>query len=196
MKKITLLVFVALNCFTQVVEAKNHWTISETNNVEIDGTRKIIPLKYIVANLNAAEFQLAQAFIPTEESGNVATISLPTPEGLLMDFNVFECPMMEKPLADKYPQIKTYTAIAKENSLITAKLDYTLFGFHAKVFNGDNTYFIDPYSDLNTGSYMVKQKRHHCKQMKFHCRHLSCHKFHIKQMEQTKEAIDWHWLVQ
>ena len=172
MKKITLLVFVALNCFTQVVEAKNHWTISETNNVEIDGTRKIIPSKYIVANLNAAEFQLAQAFIPTEESGNVATISLPTPEGLLMDFNVFECPMMEKPLADKYPQIKTYTAIAKENSLITAKLDYTVFGFHAKVFNGDNTYFIDPYSDLNTGSYIVYYKKDYYKPLN---ERMACH---------------------
>ena len=163
MKKITLLVLVLLNCFTQVVEAKNHWTLSATNQVEVEGTRKIIPTKYIVANLNAAEFQLAQAFIPTEESGNMANITLPTPEGLLMEFNVFECPMMEKPLADKYPQIKTYTAIAKENSLITAKLDYTVFGFHAKVFNGEDTYFIDPYSDLNTGSYIVYYKKDYFK---------------------------------
>jgi hypothetical protein len=166
MKKITLLLLVALQCLTQAVEAKNNWTISATNDVEIEGARKIIPLKYIVANLNMADFQLAQAFIPTEESGNMATITLPTPEGLLMDFNVFECPMMEKPLADKYPQIKTYTAIAKENSLITAKLDYTIFGFHAKVFNGEDTYFIDPYSDLNTGSYIVYYKKDYFKPIK------------------------------
>lgn len=159
MKKITLLVLIALSCFSQKINAKNHWTISETNNVEVDGTRKIIPTKYIVANLNSTQFQLAQAFIPTEMLGNFATISLPTPEGLMMEFNVFECPMLEKPLADKYPQIKTYTAIAKENSLITAKLDYTVFGFHAKVFDGENTYFIDPYSDLNTGTYIVYYKK-------------------------------------
>jgi hypothetical protein len=123
MKKITILVAVAVICLTQVVKAKNHWTISASNNVKVDGARKIIPLKYCIAHLNAADFQLTQAYIPTEESGNVASITLPNPQGLLMEFNVFECPMMEKPLADKYPQIKTYTAIAKENSLITAKLD-------------------------------------------------------------------------
>jgi hypothetical protein len=159
MKKITILVAVAVVCLIQVVESKNHWTISASNNVKVDGARKIIPLRYSIAHLNAADFQLTQAYIPTEESGNVSTISLPNPEGLMMEFNVFECPMMEKPLADKYPQIKTYTAIAKENSLITAKLDYTVFGFHAKVFDGENTYFIDPYSDINTGTYIVYYKK-------------------------------------
>ena len=66
--------------------------------------------------------------------------------------------MMEKALANKYPQIKTYTAISIENPTVTDKLDFTVFGFHAKVFNGSSTYFIDPYTDLNTDWYLVYYK--------------------------------------
>ncbi|MCZ2141243.1 MAG: M12 family metallo-peptidase, partial [Bacteroidia bacterium] len=118
----------------------------------------IVPQKFILSKLNTTDFKLLQLAIPNEESGESITLSLPTPDGAMMDFKVFESPMMEKPLADKYPEIKTYTAISVDNHHITGKLDFTNYGFHAMIFNGEYTYFIDPYKDIPSDWYIVYYK--------------------------------------
>lgn len=160
MKKIFfLLSFMGTYLQSQAIDFKNLWNLSAEKNVSVAGQRKLTPENYVLAQLNTSDFQLFQASIPTEESGLSTTISLPTPDGGEIKFRIFECPMMEKPLADKYPQIKTYTAIGIDNPTVTAKLDFTVFGFHAKVFNGEGTYFIDPYTDLNTDWYLVYYKK-------------------------------------
>lgn len=82
-------------------------------------------------------------------------ISLPTPEGSFRDFKVWETPMMEVPLALQYPAIKTYTAEAVTNRQVSAKLDYTPFGFHAYVFDPKGNYLIDPYANQATGNYIA-----------------------------------------
>lgn len=135
------------------------WKFSKDQERYIPGERKIVPQQYEIAQLGSAHFKLLQLNIPLEESGKYSLITLPTPDGNMMNFRIFESPMMEKPLADKYPMIKTYTAISTENDWITAKLDYTSAGFHAMVFNAENTYFIDPYSNENTDYYVVYYKR-------------------------------------
>ena len=80
---------------------------------------------------------------------------------ILMDIEMPECNGIEatKLVKDKYPQIKTYTGINVDNPHVTAKIDYTVFGFHAKVFDGESTYFIDPYTDLTTDWYLVYYKK-------------------------------------
>jgi len=135
------------------------WKFSKDQERYIPGERKIVPQQYEIAQLGSTHFKLLQPNIPLEESGKYSLIALPTPDGNMMNFRIFESPMMEKPLADKYPMIKTYTAISTENEWITAKLDYTPAGFHAMVFNAENTYFIDPYSNENTDYYIVYYKR-------------------------------------
>ncbi|MBK9482756.1 MAG: T9SS type A sorting domain-containing protein [Bacteroidetes bacterium] len=159
MKRILLLISM-LSAFTQsyAIESNSLWSFTAEKNIPVAGQRKLTPDLYQLVKLNTPEFQLFQTLIPSEESGQTALISLPTPDGGLMSFKVFECPMMEQALANKYPQIKTYTAISIENPTVTAKLDFTVFGFHAKVFNGSSTYFIDPYTDLNTDWYLVYYK--------------------------------------
>jgi hypothetical protein len=87
------------------------------------------------------------------------TISLPLPGSGYRSFRVWTTPMMEEPLAIRYAGIRTYTAEAVDNHLITAKLDYTTFGFHALVFEGDKTYLIDPYTTKPSGAYIVYYKK-------------------------------------
>lgn len=144
---------------SHAIDFKKLWFVSSDQHVAVPGQQKLSVENYRLAKLNTSEFQLFQNMVPTEASGLMETISLPDPLGNEMQFRIFECPMMEKPLADKYPQIKTYTAIGIDNPTITAKLDFTVFGFHAKVFNGQETYFIDPYTDLTTEWYMIYYKK-------------------------------------
>ncbi len=160
MKKITLLICSFLATIsTHAIPYSDLWTTATKTNINVEGNQKIIPSAYILAKLNTQTFSLFQSVIPTEESGLYANISLPTPTGASMNFRIMEVPMMEKPLADKYPQIKTYTAISIDHPWVTAKIDFTVFGFHAMVFNGNETYLIDPYTDLNTDWYICYYKK-------------------------------------
>ncbi len=158
MKKILfLLPFIAL-AFNGFADSKDIWQNSDEKKIAVPGPQIITPQKYILSKLNTSEFKLMQLSIPTEESGRSIVMSLPSPDGAMIDFKVFECPMMEKPLADKYPDIKTYTAISVDNPHISGKLDFTNYGFHAIIFNGEYTYFIDPYKDIPSDWYMVYYK--------------------------------------
>lgn len=148
------------------------WQISVEKDLHVAGEQKLTPDNYILAKFNTVEFQLLQATIPVEQSGLTEIISLPDPQGNEMKFRIFECPMMEKELADKYPQIKTYSAISVDNPAVTAKLDFTVFGFHAKIFNGSETYFIDPYTDLKTDWYMIYYKKDYKKPLSYR---MACH---------------------
>ena len=142
MKKICTLLFLSISIASQANSFGDLWSLSTEKTVAVPGDRKIIPQSYQLAHLDVPAFQLFQSFIPTEASGSHTSIFLPTPDGTEMEFNIFEAPMMEEPLASKYSQIKTYTAISKRDARIIAKIDFTVFGFHAAVFNGDETFYI------------------------------------------------------
>ncbi|MBK7690735.1 MAG: hypothetical protein IPJ31_06335 [Bacteroidetes bacterium] len=171
-KTILLLCNLSLFLVSNAIHPEGLWNISSENQLSIPGQRKLQPEKFLLAQLDTKGFGIFQSMIPSEESGLTSTIMLPTPDGSFQTFKIFECPMMEKPLADKYPQIKTYTGINVDNPLITAKMDFTVFGFHAKVFNGQSTYFIDPYTDLSTDWYLVYYKSDYKKPLKDR---MTCH---------------------
>jgi hypothetical protein len=86
-------------------------------------------------------------------------ITLPTPEGGFRDFYIWKTPILEEPLRTTYSNIQTFTAKAKDNPGVTAKIDYTQRGFHAMIYDGANTSFIDPYADIADGYYIVYYKR-------------------------------------
>jgi hypothetical protein len=170
-KKVLILLSLIAPFCASAISFEDIWTLTSEKEISVLGERKLFPITYQLARMNTASFQQFQLFIPDENSGNFNTISLPTPDGMSMTFKIMESPMMEQPLADKYPMIKTYTAINMENPLITAKVDFTLFGFHAKVFNGQQTYFIDPYTNVNTDWYIIYYKNQYAKPVQhlMHC---------------------------
>ncbi len=130
-----------------------------TNNNFIAGERKIKPQKAALMKLNDAAFRTIQTHIPKEESGSFVIMDLPTPDGSLKKYKVFERPMMEPELYAKYPMIKTYEAVSVEDPGVVGKLDYTLWGFHAMMFTHEGVYFVDPYSNQNTGYYNCYYKK-------------------------------------
>lgn len=173
MKKITLLfsLFFALQPLANAISFDKLWTRSNDKEVKAPGERKLFPQNYQLVKLNETAYKLFQSTIPMENTGTQAYLSLPTPDGGSMDFQIVEAPMMEEELARKYSDIKTYTAVSVQDPWITAKIDYTLFGFHAKVFAGDHTYFIDPYTNVNSDWYIVFYKNQYNKPLhhRMHC---------------------------
>lgn len=117
----------------------------------------IHPDRYLVYALRSQSIK-ALLFNLSEDPKAAVTISIPSPDGKMRSFKIWQDPMMEKELADKFPDIKTFTAVSVDNPGITAKLDFTPLGFHAMVFDAEDTYFIDPYSNPADDFYLCYYK--------------------------------------
>ncbi len=128
------------------------WQQVSASGVATSGERVIVPQKFNAFFLNDAS---AQAILNSlgNDPASAQVLDLPTPDGGYRSFRVWQSDLMDRALAAKYPMIKTFTAVAVDNKMITAKLDYTPRGFHAMVYDNANTYFIDPYSNINDGYY-------------------------------------------
>jgi hypothetical protein len=135
------------------------FTILPSNTIDVIGVRQIKPTLFKTVKLDVQSFKFLQVSIPSEESKQTIELQLPTPDGTMLDFKIFESKMMLEPLYSKYKEIRTYTAICKTNKFVTAKIDFTVWGFHAKIFDGNNTYFIDPFTNLTDEYYTVYYKR-------------------------------------
>lgn len=134
------------------------WQQVSSQNVPAKGTPLIRSTDHAVYSLNIAYLKgMLQALPFSADQAQI--IELPQPDGTYRAFKIWQTPMMEKGLAAGYPGIKTFTAVALDNVRVTAKLDFTLRGFHAMIFDGSNTSFIDPYSNKDDSYYVVHYKK-------------------------------------
>ena len=116
------------------------------------------PAHFLVYTFNEAFIKM-QMFGLSANPDEGMTLELPMGDGSFRKFNVWEAPMMHPEMAEKYPDIKTFTGVALDDHRVTAKMDFTLYGFHAMIFDGDNTTMINPYDLLHDGFYMVNYSR-------------------------------------
>lgn len=120
------------------------------------------PNSFLVYKLDETLLR-TQLFALSSSPSDAVIFSLPMPDGSSRSFKVWESPVMPGQLAAKFADIKTFSAQAVDAPGVTAKLDFTLYGFHAMIFDGDNTAFIDPYDNYNDGFYMVHYKKEETK---------------------------------
>jgi hypothetical protein len=146
-----------------VAHAVDYFKTFEGRQAPSQGKQILIPEHYRIVS---AEQQGLVAFLSglSYQPTKAATITLPRPDGASMDFDIWRTSIMEEPLQSKYSEIQTFTAVARGNKNVTAKIDFTVKGFHAMVFDGDNTFMIDPYSDVVDGYYSVYYKRDYKRQ--------------------------------
>lgn len=159
MKK--LLLVSLLSCFLSITTSKAYngiWQPINANNVPTKGEQIIVPDKYKVYSTNTPYFKNLLINVSVNPE-NAIIIELPTPDGNYKTFRVWQDPIMEEGLAQKYPDFKTFTAVSTDNKFITAKLDFTLYGFHAMIYDGSNTFFIEPYSNVEDGYYRTFYKK-------------------------------------
>lgn len=120
--------------------------------------RPSVPEKALIYTMLEEDIKMQLADMPADPAkGRV--VEIPIADGSFRSFRVWRTPMMPAELAAKYPEIGTYTGEAIDNPNITAKLDYTTYGFHAIVFDGINISMVDPVENNQPGYYTVHYKR-------------------------------------
>lgn len=136
------------------------WRDFNGREVPGDPPRSFTPGRY---RLFALDQQQMRAFLLTvpDHPEEAVQIELPAPDGSLRRFLIWETPLLEERSALQQPGIKTFTAVSADKAYVTAKLDYTLYGFHAMVYEPGQSYGIDPYSRDTEGYYMVYYTRDH-----------------------------------
>ena len=161
MRKIYLLVtfFVFSYSFGQATL----WNKTSENTTRLYSKldRASMPKKFELYSLDFSMLQnkLKNAPLDSQNSISKLIISFPNPNGELEEFRIYEAPIMEKGLADKYPDLKSYSGRSIKNPLLSIRFSITLFGLHLMSLNDEKgTYFIDTYTkDLN--NYIVYRKK-------------------------------------
>ncbi|MEM0984520.1 MAG: reprolysin-like metallopeptidase [Planctomycetota bacterium] len=96
-------------------------------------------------------------------------IDLPHPDAGVVSFEVVEHSIMAPELAARYPEIKTYRAIATDGTGAHARLSVTPDGFRAQVLDPDGTWYIDPYDANDPSLHSVYFARDHMNGEPFSC---------------------------
>jgi len=151
---------IILVCIAFQSTAQNFYTWVDESRIPQDGTRWIVPQKFKAIQVNMADLKTQLKTAPVEFTGKQPLqIEIPLPDGSNVAFNIVQTNIMEKALADKYPEIKAYTGYAADNPSIILKMDVTYKGFHGYIVSPSSTYSIDPYHDKTTDFYVVYDKK-------------------------------------
>lgn len=141
---------------------KNYWKNLESKVAPSAKPMRVSASTYNIFSLNN---EAMRSFLNSvdENPENAKIIELPTPDFQFKRYRIWKTPIMEKELADKYQEIQTFTAELEDNPAVTAKIEMTVFGFSAMVYDGGKTYFIDPYNNENDGYYVAFYKKNYIK---------------------------------
>lgn len=153
-----------------VLLVNSHFTFAQSqfwqdgkapNTLEND--RQIVPNKFRTLQLALADYKKLLLTAPNEFTPEAQTqktiIELPLPYGGFSRFYIYRSSIMEKPLADQFPQIQTFACQGIDDPYATARIDYTEKGFHAMVLSPNGCYFIDPYAKTTTEFYISYYKK-------------------------------------
>jgi hypothetical protein len=86
-------------------------------------------------------------------------ITLPMPDGTFARFEIEESPVMEAPLAAKYPEIKSYRGRGIDDRTATLRFDINAKTFHAQILSPSGAVYIDPYWQNDGRLYMSYFKK-------------------------------------
>ena len=116
----------------------------------------------------ALQQQLAQA--PLENTkGARPVVTLPLPDGSFARFAIEESPNMEAALAARFPEIKSYRAVALDNPAMIARFTWSPRGLYALVATPDTAYSVEPVGDAQSAQYVSYEDKDAVAPSKYDC---------------------------
>ncbi|EAZ96649.1 hypothetical protein FBBAL38_04480 [Flavobacteria bacterium BAL38] len=151
----------------------NFWTKTSEDKLKSNEKmdRDVHPSRSQLFHLDFSAFKELLLSAPMENatlSSNLI-VQFPDFEGNLKNYKVFEAPVMEKELSDKFPSIRSYSAQGIDDPTSTLRFSITHFGLHVMSLSGKmGTYYIDTYTkDLN--NYIIYSRKDVQKARTFGC---------------------------
>lgn len=163
MKKRLLIVLGIILFSTLSIGQNRLWNeVSESKLVNLEKMERISnPLNYKIFSLNLNLLKQELNSAPKDISGVYSNviIEFPNSNGDLESYRVYEAPIMEQGLADKFPDIKSYVALGINDKTSKLRFSITLFGLHSMSLSGTSgTYYIDTFTkDLN--NYIIYNRK-------------------------------------
>lgn len=154
MKKSTFKTMLALSfalfCFGLNAQNTAFWTKaspSETQNRQ-KAFRNTMPQEYNLFTLNTAALKSALAQAPARNSGRSnVIIDLPTNNGEIQHFRVYEASVMEPALQIQNPNTRSYAAQGIEDPSAVARFSVSSIGVNVMIYSANySTIYIDPYT--------------------------------------------------
>ncbi len=173
MKK-DLLIFLGIILFSNFNFAQDRiW--NEILEEQIVSSKKLerssIPSEFKLFSLNLDILKQRLLSAPNDLSGQFSNvvIAFPNADGEMMNFRIYNSPIMEDGLAEKFPDIKTFLGKGIDDSTAIMRISITQFGLHVITLSGNSgAVFIDPYTaDLK--NYIVYKKSNLTKTKSFEC---------------------------
>jgi subtilisin-like proprotein convertase family protein len=147
---------------------------SKEGSAFIDDTKVFIkPEKQQFVNYNIDALRNLLRGAPQESRYNDgmpgAKLNLPSPDGRMIEFDIYESKIMDEPDYSSFPNIRTYIAVNSKNKVEHGRIDVTEQGFHAMIFTDGDTYFIEPASLNNQKTLISYYKRDNKEKGDFSC---------------------------
>jgi len=172
MKKNLLFTISAVLVFVTGFSQNSLWNKTTEDKIRLLNKmdRSSMPRKYELFSLDfsALKLQLQQAPLENVAQSNVI-IDFPNPDGKLMSYRIYEAPVMEAGLANRYPDIKSYIGSGVADPSASIRFSTTIFGLHVMSLSGaSGIYYVDTYTkDLN--NYIVYSRSNVSSVHSFEC---------------------------
>ena len=129
-------------------------TLSNVSALKQQQPRSLRSLKLNVESLQTILRRAPQESVSSNK-GEIITLDLPVPDAGFMRFKIEDSPIMEKQLANRYPEIKTYRGQGIDDPTAITRFDWTPSGFHAIILSTRGTILIQPASRGDIVNYVV-----------------------------------------
>ena len=138
------------------------WKTIDEGKMNAYGKRYLSADKALFLDVNFGNLKNQLNNAPNETTGDIRkyglSVDLPMPDGSVQTFAIVKYDMMEKPLSDKFPEIRTFLGTGITDPTAQIYLDYTLQGFHAQILSEKGSFYIDPVFHNETQYYICYER--------------------------------------
>ncbi|MFN0107553.1 MAG: reprolysin-like metallopeptidase, partial [Blastocatellia bacterium] len=117
----------------------------------------VVALKRV---LNGAPMEVIGAALDSN-----VVLTVPMPNGKLARFRIQESPIMEAPLAERFPEIKSYRGQGIDDPTATMRASWSSLGFQAMVLSDGEPFTVLPVAVGNTTTYASANARELAQQL-------------------------------
>jgi chitodextrinase len=133
-------------------------TTKKSNMIPLEAKMQLPEKTLFDLNIVNLKSNLVNAPLRNANSKSNTIISIPNADGVLERFSIYENPTMDPALAARFPEIKSYIGIGKDNPTLTAYFSMSPLGFKSMVIGADRSaVFIEPLSE-NLTTYTIYKK--------------------------------------